>query len=150
MSLRIVPFRHKFFNTLSQTRFFTLSKTASKSFGKWYRDVMTPKPTNTPPYNHFTQVGDPVLRSQAADVPKDLIQSKEVGLIIEKMINVLHKYDCVGVAAPQIGVSLRIIAMEFAESKRNKFSPAIYEARKMSPLPLTVVLKFIEKLMLKT
>ena len=38
----------------------------------------------------------------------------------------------------------------FAESKRNKFSPAIYEARKMSPLPLTVVLKFIEKLMLKT
>lgn len=138
MSLRLLPIRYKFLNTLTQNRFFSVSRTASKSFQKWYRDVMTPKPRNNPPYNHFTQVGDPVLRAQAAEVPNELIQSKEVDLIVEQMIKVLHKYDCVGIAAPQIGISLRIIAMEFGEKLKNKFTPTVYEARKMSTLPLTV------------
>lgn len=124
------------FNTTK--RFFHASATKCKSFREMYRDFWTPKNANQPPYGHFTQVGDPVLRSPAAEVPHDMLDSKEIDLIVEQMVKVLRKYDCVGIAAPQIGVSLRIIVMEFREDLNKKFTKEVYEARKMSPLPLTV------------
>ncbi|XP_060650356.1 peptide deformylase, mitochondrial [Drosophila nasuta] len=92
----------------------------------------------TPPYNHFTQIGDPVLRQRAVEVEDDRIDSKEINDIVEQMVNVLRHYDCVGVAAPQLGVPLRIIVMEFREGKRELIPPAIYEQRKMATLPLAV------------
>lgn len=92
----------------------------------------------SPPYNHFTQIGDPVLRQCAEEVPDDRIDSQEINDIVEQMVNVLRHYDCVGVAAPQLGVPLRIIVMQFHEDKRKQFPAEIYEQRKMATLPLTV------------
>lgn len=136
MALRKV---NPLFNISNITRrFFHYSGTKCKTFRQMYRDFWTPKSLNNPPYGHFTQVGDPVLRSPAAEVPKDVIESKELDMIIDQMVKVLRKYDCVGMAAPQIGVSLRIIVMEFREDLKNKFTKDVYEARKMSTLPLTV------------
>lgn len=111
-----------------------------KTFRKVYQEFWSPKAINKPPYEHFTQVGDPVLRRKAAEVPEELVNSKEVEYIVEKMVKVLRKFDCVGVAAPQIGISLRIIVMEFREELKDILSKPLYEARKMSTLPLTVVL----------
>ncbi|XP_034486246.1 peptide deformylase, mitochondrial [Drosophila innubila] len=91
-----------------------------------------------PPYNHFTQIGDPVLRQCAEEVAEDRIDSQEINDVVEQMVNVLRHYDCVGVAAPQLGLPLRMIVMEFREDKRERFPKEIYEQRKMSTLPLTV------------
>ncbi|XP_065354427.1 peptide deformylase, mitochondrial-like [Calliphora vicina] len=121
-------------------KFFHVSATTCKTFRQMYRDFWTPKSGNHPPYGHFTQVGDPVLRSQAAEVPQDMLDSKEIDMIVEQMVKVLRKYNCVGIAAPQIGVSLRIIVMEFKKDLNKNFSKEVYEARKMSPLPLTVMI----------
>lgn len=109
-----------------------------KSFGAWYRDLWIPT-TVQPPYSHVTQIGDPVLRQAAEEVPTDVIPSKEVDLLVERMIQVLGKYDCVGLAAPQIGISLRIIVMQFKERNVKRiYSMAEYETRQMSEMPLTV------------
>uniref|UniRef100_A0A034WSX3 Peptide deformylase n=1 Tax=Bactrocera dorsalis TaxID=27457 RepID=A0A034WSX3_BACDO len=121
-------------------RFITTSNRKEKTFRKLYQEFWSPKSIHNPPYEHFTQIGDPVLRTKAAEVPGDLINSKEVEHIVEKMIKVLRKFDCVGVAAPQIGISLRIIVMEFREGLIDILPKPVYEARKMSTLPLTVVI----------
>ncbi|EDV91285.1 peptide deformylase, mitochondrial [Drosophila grimshawi] len=95
-------------------------------------------PLTAPPYNHFTQIGDPVLRLCAEEVSAERIASQEIKDIVEQMVKVLRHYDCVGVAAPQLGVPMRIIVMEFREGKREQFTPEVYEERKMSHLPLTI------------
>ncbi|KAH8382372.1 hypothetical protein KR009_003215 [Drosophila setifemur] len=94
---------------------------------------------SNPPYRYFTQIGDPVLRQKAEAVPPQDIDTPEMGQIIDRMVKVLRHYDCVGVAAPQVGVPLRIIVMEFREGKREQYKPEIYAERKMSTLPLAVL-----------
>ncbi|KAH8383840.1 hypothetical protein KR009_010860 [Drosophila setifemur] len=123
---------------LEGRRYLATSSPNSQSFRKWYQQLWTTERTNLPPYNHFTQIGDPVLRQQAALVPREHIDSPEVEDIVEQMVRVLRKYNCVGIAAPQIGVSLRIIAMEFKEGIRKEVPEFTYQARQMSALPLTV------------
>jgi len=98
---------------------------------------------SAPPYRHFTQIGDPVLRQRAEEVPPEDIDSREINQIIDGMVKVLRHYDCVGVAAPQVGIPLRIIVMEFREGKQEQFKPEIYEERKMSILPLAVSKAFL-------
>lgn len=93
---------------------------------------------SAPPYNHFTQIGDPVLRQRSELVPLELIGSQKINDVVNQMVAVLRHYDCVGVAAPQLGVPLRIIAMEFRAGKQQQFTPETYEQRKMSTLPLAV------------
>lgn len=109
----------------------------NKSFIAWYQDLWIPR-TVKPPYSHVTQVGDPVLRRVAEEVPTDMIPSKEVDLLVERMVKVLGKYDCVGLAAPQVGVSLRIIVMQVNKSVRKRYSQAEFDTRQMAELPLTV------------
>ncbi|XP_017057496.1 peptide deformylase, mitochondrial [Drosophila ficusphila] len=123
---------------LEHRRFLVTSPPASQSFRKWYQQLWTTERTNLPPYNHFTQIGDPVLRQQAALVPEEHIKSPEIEAIVEQMVRVLRKFDCVGIAAPQIGVSLRIIAIEFKGSIRKDLPEVVYQTRQMSELPLTV------------
>ncbi|KAH8381630.1 hypothetical protein KR093_009670, partial [Drosophila rubida] len=119
-------------------RYLSTSIARPQSFRKWYQQLWTTKRTNLPPYSHFTQIGDPVLRDKAAEVPADYVDSKEIRAIIDQMVNVLRKYNCVGIAAPQIGVSLRIIAMEFNPNIKKELSDVTWKARQMSELPLTV------------
>ncbi|XP_034132617.1 peptide deformylase, mitochondrial [Drosophila guanche] len=121
-------------------RSLSTSLPAGQSFRKWYQQLWTTERTNLPPYSHFTQIGDPVLRQQAAAVPVELIESPEIEAIVEQMVKVLRKYNCVGIAAPQIGVSLRIIAMEFKKSLQKEMPEAVYQSRQMSELPLTVLI----------
>jgi len=92
-----------------------------------------------PPYHHFVQLGDPVLRRKAAPVDFDRISAAELQRIGEAMKLVLTKYDCVGVAAPQVGVPLRIIAMQFTQKQLGMFEPRTVVQAGMQPLPFTLV-----------
>lgn len=54
------------------------------------------------------------------------------------MKNVLEAYNLVGLASPQVGISLRVFIMSFGEHLKQKFKPEIYAAKEMSTLPFTV------------
>ncbi|XP_055532567.1 peptide deformylase, mitochondrial-like [Wyeomyia smithii] len=110
----------------------------ASSFGRWYRDFWQPAPANEPPYDHVTQIGDPVLRKKADPVPPEMAKSPEVQYLIKSMVNVMRKFSCVGLAAPQIGISLRILVMEFKEKLKDEYTSAEYKIKEMETLPLTV------------
>nr|XP_055029483.1 peptide deformylase, mitochondrial-like [Misgurnus anguillicaudatus]XP_055029484.1 peptide deformylase, mitochondrial-like [Misgurnus anguillicaudatus]XP_055029485.1 peptide deformylase, mitochondrial-like [Misgurnus anguillicaudatus]XP_055029486.1 peptide deformylase, mitochondrial-like [Misgurnus anguillicaudatus]XP_055029487.1 peptide deformylase, mitochondrial-like [Misgurnus anguillicaudatus] len=91
-----------------------------------------------PPYNHVCQVGDPVLRSQAAIVEPGAIQEPEVQKIIKTLVKVMRKLECVGLSAPQIGVPLRILALEYPKKMLEDSSQASVEARGLVAFPLKI------------
>ncbi|KAJ3596138.1 hypothetical protein NHX12_002547 [Muraenolepis orangiensis] len=95
-----------------------------------------------PPYDHVCQIGDPVLRSQAAAVDPETITGPEVQGVIGALLRVMRKLQCVGLSAPQIGVPLRIVALEYTEKmmteSRASVSPASTEARSISVQPLRI------------
>lgn len=91
-----------------------------------------------PPYNHVCQVGDPVLRSQAAAVEPGAIQGPEVQKVIKTLVKVMRTLDCVGLSAPQIGVPLRILALEYPNKMLEESSITSIEARGLVAVPLMI------------
>lgn len=71
------------------------------------------------------QLGHPILRKIAAKVPVDNIQSPEHQRLIDDMIETMREYDGVGLAAPQVHVSLQIAVMEIHENPRYPGQPEI-------------------------
>lgn len=78
------------------------------------------------------------MRCRAAEVPVEKIKSDEIQQLIKQMKSVLNDYELVGLAAPQIGISSRIIIMEASERLIEKYPKEVYNSRQMSILPLTV------------
>lgn len=91
-----------------------------------------------PPYSHVCQVGDPVLRGQAAAVTPEEVGSAEVQQVIRTLVKVMRQMECVGLSAPQIGVPLRILAMEYPERMLVESSEASRRARGLEAFPLCV------------
>ncbi|KAL6144802.1 hypothetical protein ACLB2K_055492 [Fragaria x ananassa] len=60
----------------------------------------------------IVKAGDPVLHEPARDVEVEDIGSERIQKIIDDMVKVMRKAPGVGLAAPQIGVPLRIIVLE--------------------------------------
>ena len=58
--------------------------------------------------------------------------------VLKKMRDVMRSYESVGLAAPQIGVPLRIFMIEFSEKMSEKFIPDIRKSREMAIIPLKV------------
>ncbi|KAG7468467.1 hypothetical protein MATL_G00143120 [Megalops atlanticus] len=96
------------------------------------------RPPPTPPYSHVCQVGDPVLRGRAAEVDPAAVRGPEVQRVIGALVKVMRRLECVGLSAPQIGVPLRILALEYPERMLQDSSPASREARGLAPVPLRV------------
>lgn len=76
----------------------------------------------------------------ATEVPIDYVRENntELKFLLKQMEQVLHDYKLVGIAAPQIGVSLRVFLMEFTQKHRDNFTKDEYTARDMAVMPLTV------------
>ncbi len=77
------------------------------------------------------RLGHPVIRQKAQIVPPDRIGSPEMQRLIDDMIETMHDYDGVGLAAPQVAVSLQIAVIECQGNPRYPDAPAI---------PLTVLI----------
>ncbi|XP_076590233.1 peptide deformylase, mitochondrial [Chaetodon auriga] len=92
----------------------------------------------SPPYCHVCQVGDPVLRSHAAAVDHAAVTGPEIQQVISTMVKVMRKLDCVGLSAPQIGVPLRILALEYTQKMLEESSPESREVRGLSVQPLRI------------
>lgn len=61
---------------------------------------------------HIVQAGAPVLRSPAKDVTPDQIGTPELQKLISEMIGTMRAAPGVGLAAPQVGVNLRVLVLE--------------------------------------
>ncbi|KAF7658018.1 hypothetical protein LDENG_00018310 [Lucifuga dentata] len=96
------------------------------------------RPPPCPPYSHVCQIGDPVLRSHAAAVDPAAVTGPEIQLVINTMVKVMRKLECVGLSAPQIGVPLRILALEYPEKMLEESSSVSQETRGLSVQPLRI------------
>ncbi|XP_052869895.1 peptide deformylase, mitochondrial-like [Anopheles cruzii] len=121
-------------------RTFCVSARTPKTFSKWYQGLWQRSSNADPPYAHVVQVGDPVLRLVAPPIPEAELKSHEVRFLVTHLTKVMRTYKCVGLAAPQLGLSLRAFVMEFRDELRDQYSKADYANREMEPLPLTVLL----------
>jgi peptide deformylase len=60
-------------------------------------------------------MGHPVLRQAAAPIDPDAIGSPELELLIADMIDTLHDYGGIGLAAPQIAEPIRLAIVEIPD-----------------------------------
>lgn len=60
------------------------------------------------------RMGHPVLREPAKEVPPSMIGSDRFERLVADMVDTLHDYGGIGLAAPQIGESLRLAIIEIA------------------------------------
>jgi peptide deformylase len=77
------------------------------------------------------EMGDPVLREVAREVTPEELAGAEVQQLIDDMIETMRAANGAGLAAPQVGVPLRIAVIEVREGNpRYPYKP---------PIPLTVI-----------
>jgi len=77
------------------------------------------------------RLGHPVIRTPSQAVPKESIGSPPLQRFIDDMIETMHEYDGVGLAAPQVHVSSQIAVIEVTANRRYPGEAAI---------PLTVLI----------
>jgi peptide deformylase len=75
-------------------------------------------------------VGDPVLRTPATEIDPGEIGSTAVQALIDDLVDTMHDANGAGLAAPQIGESVRIAVIEVDHNPRYPYKP---------PIPLTIL-----------
>lgn len=58
------------------------------------------------------RIGNPVVRARAKNVPPAMIRTPDFQRFLDDLVETMHEYDGVGVAAPQVHVSLRVAVLE--------------------------------------
>ncbi|KAL4707612.1 hypothetical protein ACJJTC_014717 [Scirpophaga incertulas] len=104
----------------------------------WYARLAPARGKISPPYEHVVQIGDPTLRKVCEDVNEERIKSSEVQLVVKKLIYVLNKYGSVGMSAPQIGVNMKIFAIQHTAKQLSNVPLEIKKFKRLAVVPLTV------------
>lgn len=77
-----------------------------------------------------SNMGHPVLRQRAADIPPEQINTPELQQFIDDMIETMMDYQGIGLAAPQVFQSMRLIVLGDPE----------IEDEEETDMPLTVLI----------
>lgn len=64
------------------------------------------------------RMGNPVLRKKAAEIPGDYLLSDDFRQLVIDLRDSMKHYGGIGIAAPQIGVSLQVAVIELASTNR--------------------------------
>lgn len=88
----------------------------------------------------IVQVGDPVLRTIAQPVKPEQISGLAFKQLIILMRNKMREAGGVGLAAPQIGVPLRIAVIEDKAEYLERLTPEEIEQRDRHPVPFQVII----------
>lgn len=81
------------------------------------------------------RMGHPVLRTPTKDMSKEELLAPETQRLVDDMIVTMHEYEGVGLAAPQVHASKRLLIAEYqVDSAR--------PSRDMPVIPLTVLFNF--------
>jgi peptide deformylase len=86
------------------------------------------------------QVGEPVLRQRARDVTPEEIGSDGLAQLIELMRLTMRDAPGVGLAAPQIGVPLRLCVIEDPDEYQQSLPSEDLTARERAPVPFQVLI----------
>ena len=76
------------------------------------------------------RMGHPTLREPAAPFKREQIGTESIRLLISDMVDTLHDYGGIGLAAPQIGESVRLAIVEIPGG--------MTRYGELAPMPLTV------------
>lgn len=98
------------FNTAFTTRKRYSASSTSVTRAGWLPGLGEKKKTNLP---DIVKSGDPVLHEPAREVEVEEIGSDRIQKIIDDMVKVMRKAPGVGLAAPQIGIPLRVSSAFF-------------------------------------
>ena len=86
----------------------------------------------------IVQTGAPGLRARAQEVPTERVQTKEMRDLVATMIATMRAAPGVGLAAPQIGVPLRVIVLEDREELLKNLTPEERQERERLSFPTRV------------
>ncbi len=78
----------------------------------------------------ITQIGAPVLRQRAREVTHAELASPTLQVLIDDLIDTMHDARGAGLAAPQVGESVRVVVIEVPAEPPHPYRPEI---------PLTVL-----------
>lgn len=82
---------------------------------------MADKKAKSAAFSQIRQYGDPVLREESRDAEVD----DELRKLVERMINIMHAAEGVGLAAPQIGILRRVIVFRLDKEDLVLINPEI-------------------------
>ncbi len=75
------------------------------------------------PAREVLKLGDPTLRRVAEVVPFDALRTSETQRLVDDLIDTMHSAHGAGIAAPQIGASVRIAAVHVRDNPRYPYKP---------------------------
>ncbi|MCE9671424.1 peptide deformylase [Myxococcus stipitatus] len=87
----------------------------------------------------IVQAGEPVLRQKARDLTPEEIGSPEFQRLVALMRDTMRDAPGVGLAAPQVGVGLRLVVIEDRAEYQAAVPPADLAARERAPVPFQVL-----------
>lgn len=88
----------------------------------------------------IVQTGHPVLREVARDLTVEEIKSEAVTKLIEEMRETMREAPGVGLAAPQIGLSLQLAVIEDRADYLSEVEPEHLERLQRSPVEFHVII----------
>jgi len=88
----------------------------------------------------IVQAGEPVLRERGRELTKDEIKSPEVQRLIELMRDTMREAPGVGLAAPQVGVSIQLAVIEDQPEYLAHHSAEELAALQRSAVPFHVII----------
>lgn len=95
--------------------------------------------TTVPPCPPIVQAGATVLRRRALEVAPSLVPTPAFARLVEIMVAAMRAAPGVGLAAPQIGVPLRVFVAEDDAARMAHQSEEARALRGRLPLPLTIL-----------
>jgi peptide deformylase len=87
----------------------------------------------------IVQIGDPVLRSRAAEVPPEAIPTPQFQELVQRMIATMRAAPGVGLAAPQVGVPWRLVVLEDREEYVGRLTEEERQERGRAPFEVRVL-----------
>lgn len=88
----------------------------------------------------IVQAGTPVLRQRASDLTRDQVRSDEIQQLIEFMRETMRDAPGVGLAAPQVGMGLRLAVIEDPIEYHLDLSPVELAERGRKAVPFHVII----------
>ena len=94
----------------------------------------------------IVQAGNPVLRQIARPLSPSEITSREIRELIESMKKCMYDAPGVGLAAPQVGLSIQLAVIEDREEYHKEVAEEQLRERERRPVPFHVIInpKFTE------
>jgi peptide deformylase len=99
----------------------------------------TPTTTTSTVPEPIVQVGAGVLRIRATEVDPAAIATPAMQALVERMVAAMRAAPGVGLAAPQLGVPLRVFVMEDTASRMQRLTPQELVERERAPVSLRVI-----------